>query len=81
MSEAEATPLVLADVEACFSGVVPAVLMTVYQTALHAGAGTALRIALSTSLALLAVALLMAVRALRHDDGRIGGEVSPAPPG
>ena len=52
-----------------------AVLMTVYQSAQHSGAGPALRIALGTSLALMAVALLMAFRALRHDDGRIGGEV------
>ena len=55
-----------------------AVLMTVYESAQHSGAGPALRIALSTSLALLAVALLMALRALRHDDGRFG-EVSEPP--
>jgi len=42
----------------------------------------ALRITLSTSLALLAVALLMSVRALRHDDGVFDREVSPSsPPG
>jgi len=60
------------------SAIGAAVLMTVYESAQHSGAGPALRIALSTSLVLLAVALFMAVRALRHDDGRIG-DVSPTP--
>ncbi|HEU4999245.1 MAG TPA: MFS transporter [Lapillicoccus sp.] len=63
------------------SAIGAAVLMTVYVSVQHSGTGLALRIALSTSLALLAVALLMALRALRHDDGRIDGEVNPSPPG
>jgi EmrB/QacA subfamily drug resistance transporter len=64
------------------SAIGAAVLMTVYQTALHSGSGIALRITLSTSLVVLSVALLMAVRAFRHDDGVLDAEVSPSsPPG
>jgi EmrB/QacA subfamily drug resistance transporter len=47
-----------------------AVLMTVYQAvAPGSGAGTALRAALLTALVLLALALVMAVRSMRHHDG------------
>jgi EmrB/QacA subfamily drug resistance transporter len=63
------------------SAIGAAVLMTVYQSVQHSGAGAALRVTLSTSLALLAVALIMSVRALRHDDGRFGNEVNPTPSG
>jgi len=46
-----------------------AVLMTTYQLTLGAAAsGTALRVALTTGLVLLAVALLVAVRALRQEN-------------
>ena len=60
------------------SAIGAAVLMTVYQTTLHAGAGTALRITLSTALVVLGVALVMSVRAFRHDDGVFETEVSPS---
>ncbi len=58
-----------------------AVLMTVYQAVVpNAGAGTALRAALVTALALLACALAMAVRSLRQDDGVMAGATeSPRP--
>jgi hypothetical protein len=55
--------------------------MTVYQTTLHAGAGTALRVTLSTALVVLGVALVMSVRAFRHDDGVLEREVPPPDPG
>ncbi|MEP6648766.1 MAG: MFS transporter [Lapillicoccus sp.] len=64
------------------SAIGAAVLITVYETTQQAGAGTALRITLSTALVVLAVALAMAVRALRHDDGVLAAELSPSsPPG
>jgi EmrB/QacA subfamily drug resistance transporter len=61
------------------SAIGAAVLLTVYQATQSAGAGTALRLSLSTALAVLAVALLMAVRALRHDDGVFDREVHSPP--
>jgi EmrB/QacA subfamily drug resistance transporter len=60
------------------SAIGAAVLMTVYQTTLPAGAGPALRITLSTALVVLGVALLMSIRALRHDDGVFDAEVTPS---
>ena len=51
------------------SAIGAAVLMTVYQATLPSGAGTALRVTLSTALVVLGVALVMSVRAFRHDDG------------
>ncbi len=51
------------------------VLLTVYEATQPAGAGTALRLTLSSALVVLAVALMMAVRALRHDDGVFDREV------
>jgi MFS family permease len=59
------------------SAIGAAVLMTVYQTTLPAGAGPALRITLSTALVVLGVALLMSIRALRHDDGVFDAEPAP----
>jgi len=53
------------------------VLMTVYQATLPSGAGTALRVTLSTALVVLGVALLMSVRAFRHDDGVFDTEPAP----
>jgi hypothetical protein len=52
--------------------------MTVYQTTLPAGAGTALRITLSTALVVFGVALLMSISAFRHDDGVFDPELSPS---
>jgi hypothetical protein len=60
------------------SAIGAAVLMTVYQATLAAGAGTALRITLSTAFVVLGVALVMSVRAYRHDDGVFDTEVSPS---
>jgi MFS family permease len=60
------------------SAIGAAVLMTVYQATLPAGAGTALRTTLSTALVVLGVALVMSVRAFRHDDGVFDTEVSPS---
>jgi MFS family permease len=59
------------------SAIGAAVLMTVYQTTLPAGAGTALRVTLSTALVVLGVALVMSVRAFRHHDGVFEREVAP----
>ena len=60
------------------SAIGAAVLMTVYQATLPAGAGTALRTTLSTALVVLGVALVMSVRAFRHDDGVFDTELSPS---
>ena len=60
------------------SAIGAAVLMTVYQATLATGAGTALRITLSTAFVVLGVALVMSVRAYRHDDGVFDTEVSPS---
>jgi len=62
------------------SAIGAAVLMTVYGTTQQTGAGTALRITLSTALVVLAVALLMAVRALRQDDGVFEPDAVAPPP-
>ena len=59
------------------SAIGAAVLMTVYQATLPSGAGTALRVTLSTALVVLGVALLMSVRAFRHDDGVFDTEPAP----
>jgi EmrB/QacA subfamily drug resistance transporter len=51
------------------SAIGAAVLLTAYEARLSAGPGTALRLTLSTALAVLSVALLLSLRALRQDDG------------
>jgi hypothetical protein len=51
------------------SAIGAAVLLTAYEATLSAGPGTALRLTLSTALAVLSVALLLSLRALRQDDG------------
>jgi EmrB/QacA subfamily drug resistance transporter len=60
------------------SAIGAAVLMTVYETTQRSGAGSALRWSLGAAIVMLAVALVMAVRALRHDDGVFDLEVSPS---
>jgi EmrB/QacA subfamily drug resistance transporter len=57
------------------SAIGAAVLLTVYEATQAAGAGTALRLTMSTALVVLGVALLLAVHALRHDDGVLDREV------
>ena len=57
------------------SAIGAAVLLTMYEATQSAGPGIALRLTLSTALVVLAVALLMAVHALRQDDGVLDREV------